>query len=93
LAWIRLLILLGHKSHRSNRGTDSQSAAPALMPADRGRAKQRVKTSLDPAGKGPEGAPRATGLPAVCDPVVLRSRVDTRRSKISTTIEFALTAS
>jgi imidazolonepropionase-like amidohydrolase len=41
------------------------------MPAHGGRAKTRVETSLDPAGKGPEGAPCATGLPAVCNTVVL----------------------
>src|SRR5260370_1031760 len=37
------------RSHRSNRGADSQSAAPRLVSAL--RAKKRVETSLDPAGK------------------------------------------
>ncbi len=40
------------------RGADSQSAASALMPTHGGRAKARVETSLDPAGK----SACATGL-------------------------------
>jgi hypothetical protein len=42
-----------------NRGADSQSAAPRLVSALCGRAKRRVETSLDPAGK----SACATGSP------------------------------
>ena len=35
----------------SRRGADTQSAAPALMPAHGAGAQKRVETSLDPAGK------------------------------------------
>ena len=45
----------------SNRGADSQSAAPALMPALGARAEKRVEMSLDPAGK----SACATGLSVV----------------------------
>jgi|HubBroStandDraft_5_1064220.scaffolds.fasta_scaffold2074009_1 hypothetical protein len=39
-----------YKVYRSKRGADSQSAAPALLPASGGEAKTQVETSLDPAG-------------------------------------------
>src|SRR5260370_604279 len=51
---------------RSNRGADSQSAAPRLISALGGLAKKRVETSLDPAGK----SACATGSP-ICLAVVV----------------------
>src|SRR5947207_2946098 len=50
-----------------NCGADSQSAAPRLVSAFGRRAKKRVETSLDPAGK----SARATRSQAVFNTVVL----------------------
>src|SRR5258708_25014536 len=60
------IALLCCRVPRSNRGADSQSAAPRLISALGGRAKKRVETSLDPAGK----SACATGSP-ICLAVIV----------------------
>src|SRR5258708_7352641 len=50
-------------------GADSQSAAPALMPAHGGRGKKRVETSLDGAGTSARHECLRHGLPAVYNTV------------------------
>jgi hypothetical protein len=63
-----------------NRGADSQSAAPALLPLHGGRAQKRIETSLDPAGKSAcatlalvaflLGAAAALAQPAITPPAM-----------------------